>query len=218
MILNLSASPWHVGKALERREHDRGAGCAPLGAPIVFVNQVGGNDELIFDGGSFVPTPGAHSRASAELRVRFRVVDLRRRRGPPPDLSSIADPEPRRAARSRAWCSASATTSASRGCRRAPWSDSRAASTPRSPRTWPCEALGAERVLGVAMPGPFSSDAQHLTTRWSSDACSASRSASRTDRPGLRRLPRALRVALRRARRLRSHAAEHPIAHPRRDS
>ena len=52
LIVNPSASPWHVGKPRARRamlsrlatEH---------GVPIVFVNQVGGNDELIFDGASF---------------------------------------------------------------------------------------------------------------------------------------------------------------------
>ncbi len=53
LMLNLNASPYHVGKVQQRREllHDR----AREGhMPIVYVNQVGAQDELIFDGASMV--------------------------------------------------------------------------------------------------------------------------------------------------------------------
>ena len=53
MVLNLNASPYHAGKRGERetmiRQH-----AVKQGVPILYVNQVGGQDELIFDGGSFV--------------------------------------------------------------------------------------------------------------------------------------------------------------------
>jgi NAD+ synthase/NAD+ synthase (glutamine-hydrolysing) len=53
LLINLSASPFRIGKQEERierfREHARA-----VSAPVVFVNQVGGNDEVLFDGGSFV--------------------------------------------------------------------------------------------------------------------------------------------------------------------
>ena len=53
LLLNLSASPFGPGKAaLRRRLAARAA--ARLSAPVLYVNQVGGNDELVFDGGSFV--------------------------------------------------------------------------------------------------------------------------------------------------------------------
>ncbi|MBM5816550.1 MAG: NAD+ synthase [Cyanobacteria bacterium K_Offshore_surface_m2_239] len=53
LLLNLSASPFGQGKAaLRRRLAARAA--ARLSVPVVYVNQVGGNDELVFDGGSFV--------------------------------------------------------------------------------------------------------------------------------------------------------------------
>ena len=53
LLLNLSASPFGQGKeALRRRLAARAA--ARLGCPVVYVNQVGGNDELVFDGASFV--------------------------------------------------------------------------------------------------------------------------------------------------------------------
>lgn len=53
LLLNLSASPFGQGKAaLRRRLAARAA--SRLGVPVVYVNQVGGNDELVFDGAGFV--------------------------------------------------------------------------------------------------------------------------------------------------------------------
>lgn len=53
LLLNLNASPFHVGKAAERQKvvAER---CAETSLPVVYCNLVGGQDELIFDGGSFV--------------------------------------------------------------------------------------------------------------------------------------------------------------------
>lgn len=52
LVLNLNASPYHIGKHDERvgllKEHT-----SRLGVPILYVNQVGGQDELVFDGASF---------------------------------------------------------------------------------------------------------------------------------------------------------------------
>ncbi len=51
LMLSLNASPFHLDKQLEREEvlAERGA---EGGMPIIYVNQVGGQDELVFDGGS----------------------------------------------------------------------------------------------------------------------------------------------------------------------
>ena len=52
LLINLNASPFHRGKRRER--HDLVAERAITnGFPIVYVNQVGAQDELVFDGGSF---------------------------------------------------------------------------------------------------------------------------------------------------------------------
>lgn len=51
VILNLSASPYHVGKPLFRQELVAAAARRHQ-RPIFLVNQVGGNDELVFDGHS----------------------------------------------------------------------------------------------------------------------------------------------------------------------
>ncbi|MES9850874.1 MAG: NAD+ synthase [Candidatus Thiodiazotropha sp. L084R] len=53
LIFNLNASPFHIGKAPEREAlvQHRASGNS---IPIVYANLVGGQDELVFDGGSFV--------------------------------------------------------------------------------------------------------------------------------------------------------------------
>jgi NAD+ synthase/NAD+ synthase (glutamine-hydrolysing) len=52
MVVNLSASPFTVGKQLHR-EAMLGAMARKYGIPFLYVNQVGGNDDLVFDGRSF---------------------------------------------------------------------------------------------------------------------------------------------------------------------
>jgi NAD+ synthase (glutamine-hydrolysing) len=53
LLLNLSASPFGKGKSQLRHQLAARA-AARLGCPVVYLNQVGGNDELVFDGASFV--------------------------------------------------------------------------------------------------------------------------------------------------------------------
>jgi NAD+ synthase (glutamine-hydrolysing) len=53
LLVNLSASPWHEGKNEAREPLVRDA-AERCGCPAVYCNAVGGNDELIFDGGSIV--------------------------------------------------------------------------------------------------------------------------------------------------------------------
>jgi NAD+ synthase (glutamine-hydrolysing) len=51
VLFNVSASPWHAGKE-ETRFRMLQSMAAKAGRPVLFCNQVGGNDELVFDGGS----------------------------------------------------------------------------------------------------------------------------------------------------------------------
>ncbi|MCP3913679.1 MAG: NAD+ synthase [Actinomycetia bacterium] len=53
VILNINASPYHAGKWSER-ESMLSARSADSSCSIVYVNQVGGQDELVFDGASMV--------------------------------------------------------------------------------------------------------------------------------------------------------------------
>jgi NAD+ synthase (glutamine-hydrolysing) len=52
MLVNVSASPYSVGK-LSVRKRMLSEVARKYGCPLVYVNQVGGNDELVFDGASF---------------------------------------------------------------------------------------------------------------------------------------------------------------------
>lgn len=56
ILLNLNASPFHMGKAPER-EILLQKRAQESGLSIVYLNLVGGQDELVFDGGSFVVSP-----------------------------------------------------------------------------------------------------------------------------------------------------------------
>ncbi|UXR65809.1 NAD+ synthase [Bdellovibrio bacteriovorus] len=53
MVVNLSASPYFVGK-MKQREYVTQKTAAYFNAPIMYVNLVGAQDEIIFDGASFV--------------------------------------------------------------------------------------------------------------------------------------------------------------------
>ena len=53
VLVNLNASPYDYTKA-HRREKELGARAQEAGVPIAYVNLVGGQDELVFDGASFV--------------------------------------------------------------------------------------------------------------------------------------------------------------------
>ncbi len=156
LVLNLSASPWHVGKPRERRRL-----FADLArrhrVPIVFANQVGGNDELVFDGGSFMVDARGRVRAVLPLfEPALEVVDLE---SPPCDLAPDEVPELEGPAQLEAGLvlgirdyfrkqglPPGAVLGLSGGV------DS-------AVTAWlAAQALGADRVLGLVMPGPFSSD------------------------------------------------------------
>ena len=53
VLLNINASPFHRGKAAER-EQMLSERAKRAGAPVVYLNMVGGQDELVFDGASVV--------------------------------------------------------------------------------------------------------------------------------------------------------------------
>lgn len=52
LLVSINCSPWHQDKLRERYQVAR-ARTAELGVPLVYVHQVGGQDDLVFDGASF---------------------------------------------------------------------------------------------------------------------------------------------------------------------
>jgi len=156
LVVNLSASPWHLGKPRERRELFA-ALARRHRVPIAFANQVGGNDELVFDGGSFVVDAEGGIRAALPLfEPALEVVDLD---APPLSLAPGAVSEPAGAAQLEAGLvlgirdyfrkqslPPGAVIGLSGGVDSAVTAHLAAL------------ALGPDRVLGVLMPGPFSSE------------------------------------------------------------
>src|SRR5271154_619795 len=82
VIVNLNASPYSRGRRGERlamlAERAGEAGC-----PIVYVNQVGGQDELVFDGASLVVDRAGHLlAAAAQFEEDLLVCDVAVAGGP----------------------------------------------------------------------------------------------------------------------------------------
>jgi NAD+ synthase (glutamine-hydrolysing) len=155
-VFNISASPWHVGKAAERRRMISSLAQAHP-APVVFVNQVGGNDELIFDGGSFVTDARGGVLAALPLfESAFEVIEV------DADseglaLEAVSDPDGCAQLEAglclgirdyfrKQGLPPGAVVGLSGGVDSAVTAHLAAL------------ALGPESVLGVAMPGPFSSE------------------------------------------------------------
>lgn len=76
VLLNINGSPYHYGKARER-EAMLGDRARAAGVPVVYLNLVGGQDELVFDGCSVVvDSDGQVKHRSPQFREDLFVVDL----------------------------------------------------------------------------------------------------------------------------------------------
>jgi NAD+ synthase (glutamine-hydrolysing) len=77
VLLVLNASPYHLGKHEQRVEVMR-AHVSPTGMPLVYANLVGGQDELVFDGASFVlDGEGQLTQRAAQFDEELMLVDFR---------------------------------------------------------------------------------------------------------------------------------------------
>lgn len=76
MVINLSASPFFLGK-MSQREYVTARTAAYFNAPIMYVNMVGSQDEIIFDGGSFVLDKKGKKLLSCQQFVQdINVIDI----------------------------------------------------------------------------------------------------------------------------------------------
>jgi NAD+ synthase (glutamine-hydrolysing) len=90
----LNASPFHLGKPAEREE--RMARCARANArPLLYAHMTGGQDEMVFDGGSFVLDAAGAVVARAPLFASATLaVDLAPGAAPAPAPGSGVEPLP----------------------------------------------------------------------------------------------------------------------------
>jgi NAD+ synthase (glutamine-hydrolysing) len=94
LVLNINGSPYHRHKIAERLDICRDR-ARETGAWIVYVNAIGGQDELVFDGGSMVVSPqGELAHRAAMFEEDLLVVDLDQLEGG--QWSAAAEGEARR--------------------------------------------------------------------------------------------------------------------------
>jgi len=151
VVLNMSASPFTAGKH-RRREEMIGGMALKHRLPIAYVNQFGGNDDLVFDGRSTVF--GADGTASARGRsfdADVVVCDIATARpiAPPADLGVESEIWRALVLGTRDYVRKCGFTSAVLGLSGGVDSALTAAIA--------VDALGADKVLGVLMPSPYSS-------------------------------------------------------------
>ena len=153
LILNISSSPYTLGKRGLR--HDMlGAVAKDRGVPVVYVNQVGGNDSLIFDGSSVAFTPDGRVAALAKSFDEDLVYfDSATGKG---DIRPAMDDEYEAAYKALVI----GTRDYVRKCgfRKVVIGLSGGIDSALV-AVIAADALGAHNVLAVAMPGPYSSDA-----------------------------------------------------------
>lgn len=63
LLISINASPYHMGKRAQRTQMFQALACRHA-IPVLYVNQVGGNDQLVFDGSSFAMS--AHGELIAQ--------------------------------------------------------------------------------------------------------------------------------------------------------
>jgi NAD+ synthase (glutamine-hydrolysing) len=91
MLVVINASPFHVGKGGERvvRMADR---ARAVGLPLIYAHLVGGQDEVVFDGGSFgVQADGASAFRAESFKEQLVYVQARARSGAVELIASPAD-------------------------------------------------------------------------------------------------------------------------------
>ena len=160
-VINISASPFNLGK-IELRQKMMATIAREYKVPVVFVNQVGGDDSLVFDGSSLVLNPDGCVAAQAksfEEDLIFYDTDTGRgdihEQTTAPEASAYAA----LVLGTRDYVRKCGFQQALLGLSGGIDSALTAAIA--------VDALGAENVTGVAMPGPYSSqgsldDAQAL--------------------------------------------------------
>lgn len=175
LIVTINGSPYHLDKDSER-ETLITQRATELRVPIGYVNQVGGQDELVFDGGSFVIDDSGQLIARAPLFTEsLLVVDIdiadRNTRVTPNISLNSATPPPQRASNPAEIVDSmsgddelyEALVVGTRDyCRKNGFSDVVIGLSGGIDSTLVAciavDALGAEHVHGVAMPSRYSSD------------------------------------------------------------
>lgn len=153
LLINIAASPYHFGKRQERRKLFASI-CTTYNLPLVYVNQAGGQDSLVFDGHSLAMSSTGEMRAQAAgFSEDMLVVDFPAQIDVPafsqPD-EHIGDLAGALVCGLRDYVRKSGFSKAIIGLSGGIDSALTAALA--------CQALGADNLLGVALPSPYTSE------------------------------------------------------------
>jgi NAD+ synthase (glutamine-hydrolysing) len=156
ILLNLSASPFAVGK--QRVREPMLANIArKQDVTVIYVNQVGGNDDLLFDGRSLVIAPDGRVVARAKaFTPQVLIVDLDD--ASPSSSSGVIEPEPESPEEEIYQALVMGTRDYAYKCgfKRAHLGLSGGIDSALTAAI-AVDALGAGNVIGVLMPSPYSS-------------------------------------------------------------
>ena len=84
LIININASPYHAGKSAFRRNNIIGNRATENGLFVAYLNTIGGQDELVFDGNSMVCDPwGQVVARGPAFRESLIIADINLDRVPP---------------------------------------------------------------------------------------------------------------------------------------
>lgn len=154
LVVNLSASPWHVGK-LARRHRVAQKTAEHFKAPFLYANLVGAQDEIVFDGRSFLMNPKGKvlfecAPYEEDLNL-FNVDSLKSWTPSRPQLSAAEDLRSALILGIRDFCAKTGLRKVHLGL--SGGIDSAVVAALAT------DALGPGAVHGIGMPGPFSSPA-----------------------------------------------------------
>jgi NAD+ synthetase len=147
-ILNLSASPFQIGKPARREAMIR-AQAKKHGVPFYYCNAIGGNDQLVFDGNSFAVAPDGTLQQKAPGFIESSLIADSVPASICQASSDMADLRSALVLGLRDYASKCGFRSAVLGL--SGGIDSAIVAC------LAVEALGGDKVTGVAMPSPFSS-------------------------------------------------------------
>ncbi len=170
LLVNINASPYHRGKRAEREALGRHHATA-CGAWLAYLNAVGGQDEVVFDGDSFVLDPiGEVVARGAQFSPALFVADIEVAGGGAAGAATASEPassesavmgEPRLDELAEIYAALALATGdyvRKNGFDRALVGLSGGVDSALV-ATIAADALGADAVTGVAMPSPYSSPA-----------------------------------------------------------
>jgi NAD+ synthase/NAD+ synthase (glutamine-hydrolysing) len=154
LLISINASPYHMGKRALRRQVF-GTTAQRHRIPVIYVNQVGGNDQLVFDGTSFaLGRHGEQLALAPSFEEDLVIVDIH---APASPAAIRGTHEDEKEAAYQALVLGTRDYIRKCGFERVIIGVSGGIDSSLTAAI-AVDAVGKENVLGVAMPGPYSSD------------------------------------------------------------